>query len=246
MAKRTSPFTNGKPRTDIPGHSNKDPHNGLDYRAPTGSSLYSNKPFEITDVKRNDDSGGFGNAVWARETVPPYNTYVMGHLDGVPPDIQPGKTYPAGTKLAWTGDTTGPAYRNSKGELVNSRSTGEHLHFEVRDANGKPVDPDAVDTTGKRHVDGLGFEPGKGLDNSDPVVDPNRVRGRNRSKDYPKDKPITSSPPKPTPPAPTTPTPPPGTKPPDRPPARPPITDSDPLRTLMEQQLSRRHKGSRK
>lgn len=245
MAKRTSPYTAGKPRTDIPGSADKSPHNGVDYRAPTGSSLYSNKPFEITAVKRNDDSGGFGNAVWAKETVPPYNTYVIGHLDGVPPDIKPGQTYPAGTKLAWTGDTTGPAYRNSKGELVTSRSTGEHLHFEVRDRNNKPVDPDSTDASGKKHTDGMGFEPGKGLDNSTPVVDPNRARGRSKSKDYPKDKPITGTQPgqQPPPTELTQTAPPPGTKPPER---RPAITGADPLRTLMEQDLNRRHKGSRK
>lgn len=242
MAKRTSEYTGGpppKPRTDIPGSADKSPHNGVDYRAPTGASLYSNKPFQITNVKRNDDAGGFGNAVWAKETVPPFNTYVITHLDGVPPDIKPGKTYPAGTLLAWTGNTVGPAYRNSKGELVNSRSTGEHLHFEVRDQNNKPVDPDLTDAAGNKHVESMGFEPGKGLDNSVGVVDPNRVRGRNKNKVYPGDKPVAAVPPKPVPP------PPPGTAP-AAPPVRQPITDADPLRTLMEQQLNRRLRGSRK
>jgi murein DD-endopeptidase MepM/ murein hydrolase activator NlpD len=198
---------------------------------------------QITSVKRNDDSGGFGNAVWAKETVPPYNTYVIGHLDGVPPDIQPGKIYPAGTKLAWTGDTVGPPYRNSKGELVNSRSTGEHLHFEVRDVNGKHVDPDSTDASGKKHVEGMGFEPGGDLDYGKPKVDPNRVRGRSKSKDYPKDKPLTGT--KPPPSTPPDKAPAPGTDP-QRPPPREPITDDDPLRTLMEQQLSKRLRGSRK
>jgi murein DD-endopeptidase MepM/ murein hydrolase activator NlpD len=234
MAKRTSPFTNGKPRTDIPGSADKSPHNGVDYRSPVGSSLYSNKPMVITQVKRNDDSNGYGNAVWAKETVPPYNTYVIGHLDGVSPDIQAGKEYPAGTKLAWTGDTVGPGA---------SRSTGAHLHFEVRDKNGKPVDPDATDASGKKHVAAMGFEPGKSLDDSTPTIDPNRTRGRRKGADYPKDKPITGAPT--PPPTPTPKPPPPGTAP-QRPPPREPIKDDDPLRTLMEQQLNRRLKGSRK
>ena len=242
---RSSPYTHGQPRTDIAGSSDKSPHNGVDFSAPTGASIYSNKPLQITAVKRNDDSGGFGNAVWAKETVPPYNTYVIGHLDGVPPDIQPGKTFPAGTKLAWTGDTVGPPYKDSKGNWKESRSTGQHLHFEVRDANNKHIDPDSRDAAGNKHVDGMGFEPGGNLDYGKPVVDPNRVRGRNKSKDYPKDKPLTGEP-KPPAPDPGTKPPPPGTKPPDRPPDRPPITDPDPLRTLMEQQLSKRIRGSKR
>ena len=235
MAIRTSPYTNGRPRTDIPGNPDKSPHNGLDYRAPIGSSIYSNKPMVITEVRRNDDSNGFGNVVRARETVPPFNTYVIGHLDGVPPDIQPGKQVPAGTKLAWSGDTTGPGA---------SRSTGAHLHFEVRDANGNHVDPDARDGAGKKHVEAMGFEPGRSLDNSIPKIDPNRVRGRSNAKEYPKDRPVAGGPTTPSG-APASQPPAPGTAP-QRPPPREPITGDDPLRTLMEQEINRRFKGSRK
>jgi hypothetical protein len=90
----------------------------------------------------------------------------------------------------------------------------------------------------------MGFEPGGNLDYGKPVVDPNRTRGRSKSKEYPNDKPLANDPKPPvTPPVKP---PPPGTKPPDRPPARPPITDPDPLGTLMKEQISRRHKGSRK
>lgn len=236
---RSSPYTHGEPREDISGSSDKRPHNGVDFSAPTGSSVYSNKPLTITSVRRNDNSRGFGNAVWAKETVPPYNTYIIAHLDGVPPDIQPGKTYPAGTLLAWTGNTVGPNVKDSNGKEIPSRSTGAHVHFEVRDLKGKHLDPDSTDAAGVKHVENMGFQPGGNLDFTKPKVDPNRVRGRNKNKVYPGDKPIAAVQPRSVPP------PPPGTAP-AAPPVRQPITDADPLRTLMEQQLNRRLRGSRK
>ncbi len=45
------------------------------------------------------------------------------------PGIEPGAVVPAGTLLGWVGDTG------------NAEETTPHLHFEIRDPEGEPVDP---------------------------------------------------------------------------------------------------------
>ena len=45
------------------------------------------------------------------------------------PGIEPGAVVPAGTLLGWVGDTG------------NAEETTPHLHFEIRDPDGEPVDP---------------------------------------------------------------------------------------------------------
>jgi murein DD-endopeptidase MepM/ murein hydrolase activator NlpD len=45
------------------------------------------------------------------------------------PGVEPGAILPAGTLLGWVGDTG------------NAEETTPHLHFEIRDADGVPIDP---------------------------------------------------------------------------------------------------------
>jgi hypothetical protein len=50
------------------------------------------------------------------------------------------------------------------------KSTGAHLHYEVTNPAGKKIDPAGTDpNTGKPYTDNVGFEKGKGLDNSQAI-----------------------------------------------------------------------------
>lgn len=102
------------PFTGRPAH-----HNGIDIAAKTGSTIY---PFRAGKVTFSGRKAGYGNSI------------VVRHADGVE------TVYAHNSKnLAKSGQWVSP--RTPIGKVGSSgRSTGPHLHFEVR-RNGAPIDP---------------------------------------------------------------------------------------------------------
>ena len=124
-------------------------HSGVDYKAPEGTPLVTNKPMTVVDSRY---SPSYGNVVTTRDADG--NTYTMAHLSERA--VEKGQSIPAGTTMGYTGNT--------------GKSTGAHLHYEVTDIRGKKIDPQSIDpNTGKPFTDSVGFEKGKGLDASQAI-----------------------------------------------------------------------------
>lgn len=98
-------------------------HKGIDIAAPKGTPVYA-----ATDGIANvaaGTKGGYGNLLDIKGD--PYNTRYA-HLDGF--EITDGTKVDKGQLVARVGNT--------------GRSTGAHLHFEVRDSKGNDIDPATV------------------------------------------------------------------------------------------------------
>lgn len=94
-------------------------HAGLDFPGPMGSPIYAAAKGRVSFVGRRQ---GYGNCIEIRHGNGLMTRY--GHLSKF--DAHVGEKVEAGTRIAAMGST--------------GRSTGSHLHFEVR-VNGKPVNP---------------------------------------------------------------------------------------------------------
>ncbi len=94
-------------------------HSGLDYAAPSGTKVYSAGAGTVTFVGQKS---GYGNVVEVTHTSGLVTRY--GHLSGF--IAKEGQKVQAGTPIAKVGST--------------GRSTGPHLHFEVRRTDNA-VDP---------------------------------------------------------------------------------------------------------
>ena len=95
-------------------------HRGMDIGAPMGTRLTS--PIEGVVVAAGDVGGGYGNQVRIQT---PYGSVLLGHLASVA--VTPGQRIGRGTFLGLTGNT--------------GKSTGPHLHFELRDQRDNPINP---------------------------------------------------------------------------------------------------------
>ena len=130
-------------------------HAGDDYSAPNGTPIYTNTPMTVVNVQSAGQTGGYGNMVTARDADG--NTYKFAHLNNT--SVEPGQKINPGDQIGNVGNT--------------GKSTGNHLHYEVHDANGKAVDPESKNpATGKPYTDNAGFEKGKSLPASTPHADP--------------------------------------------------------------------------
>lgn len=98
-------------------------HKGVDIAAPRGTSVYAAAEGEV--VRRGYDAAGYGNFVELRH--PNGMTTLYGHMSRV--DLATGDKVYAGSRVGLVGST--------------GRSTGPHLHFEVR-RDGRQVDPTRV------------------------------------------------------------------------------------------------------
>jgi murein DD-endopeptidase MepM/ murein hydrolase activator NlpD len=98
-------------------------HEGVDIAAPVGT------PVRVTlagTVLRTGVDGGYGRFVEVSHGNGLTSLYA--HLGRTAPGLKAGLVLPAGYVVAWVGST--------------GRSTGAHLHFEIRQ-DGRPLDPAA-------------------------------------------------------------------------------------------------------
>ena len=94
-------------------------HAGLDFRGPTGSPILAAAKGTVTFVGRK---GGYGNTV----EITHGNGMVTRYAHMARFDVKQGARVDAGQRIGGIGST--------------GRSTGPHLHFEVR-VNGRAVNP---------------------------------------------------------------------------------------------------------
>jgi len=97
-----------------------DSHGGVDIAVPVGTPVKVAAPGVVVGVGEDAESGKYVRVRHADGTITSY-----AHLSGF--DVQRGQTLEAGAVLGKSGNT--------------GRSTGPHLHFKMRDASGRPVDP---------------------------------------------------------------------------------------------------------
>lgn len=98
-------------------------HKGIDIATPKGTPVYASTDGKA--VVQPDTKGGYGNLLDILGTA--YNTRYA-HLDSF--DVKDGDTVKSGQVVARVGNT--------------GRSTGNHLHFEVRDKKGNDINPSTV------------------------------------------------------------------------------------------------------
>lgn len=96
-------------------------HNGLDWGAPVGTPVQAAAAGKIVRLERQD---AYGNVVYIDHTGGFQSRYA--HLNAFAQGMSAGQEVQAGQLIGYVG-TTG-------------RSTGPHLHFEIR-LNGVPLDP---------------------------------------------------------------------------------------------------------
>lgn len=99
-------------------------HKGIDIAAPAGTPVYAAADGVITV---RESQRGYGNVVYIKHPDGTETRY--GHLSGFS-DLPAGAQVRAGSLIGYVGST--------------GVSTGNHLHFEVRNALGQAVDPQAV------------------------------------------------------------------------------------------------------
>ncbi|RXZ42749.1 M23 family metallopeptidase [Crenobacter cavernae] len=99
-------------------------HAGVDYAAPTGTPIHAPADGVVTTAETQN---GYGNVVMVRHKGK--LTTVYGHMSRFAAGMRTGKALKAGDLIGYVGST--------------GRSTGPHLHFEVR-VNEQPVDPSSA------------------------------------------------------------------------------------------------------
>ncbi len=95
-------------------------HAGIDISGRTGTPILATSNQRVTFAGRK---GGYGNVVYAVDDNGFQHRYA--HLNTI--DARAGEQVQAGTQLGGLGST--------------GRSTGPHLHYEVRDQNGRVLNP---------------------------------------------------------------------------------------------------------
>ena len=104
-------------------------HKGVDLAAPTGTPVRATKGGTVSISQhqtRNGKSAGYGNWIEVKHDDGTSSRY--GHLNTR--DVKVGQRLEAGQVLGTVGNT--------------GTSTGAHLHFEIRNAQGQAVDPQKV------------------------------------------------------------------------------------------------------
>ncbi|MGH6914217.1 MAG: M23 family metallopeptidase, partial [Geminicoccales bacterium] len=96
-------------------------HQGVDFAAPSGTPIYAAGNGRVVEARRN---GGYGNYVEIRHNSEYSTAYA--HLSRFAKGMSPGRRVTQGQVIGYVG-TTG-------------RSTGPHLHFEVR-KHGSQINP---------------------------------------------------------------------------------------------------------
>jgi hypothetical protein len=101
-------------------------HTGWDFAVPAGSPVYASLSGKVVRTTPMDPFG-WGNVIEI-QSAGGFQEYYA-HLSGFA--VKPGETVFAGQEIGVSGNTWSPP----------GYSTGPHLHFEIRDPSGKPVDP---------------------------------------------------------------------------------------------------------
>lgn len=104
-----------------------DGHRGADIAAPHGTNIMV--PVDAIVTQAGELGGGYGYGVILK--MADGTSTVIGHMSRV--DVRAGETLRAGTYLGASGGTPGTPGAG--------KSTGAHVHFETRDAAGRPFDP---------------------------------------------------------------------------------------------------------
>lgn len=94
-------------------------HKGIDFAIPTGSKVQSTTAGEV--VYTGNDPDGYGNYIKVEDSRG--NTHIYAHLSAI--EVTKGQHVAAGEEIAKSGST--------------GRSTGPHVHYEVRNKNGVAV-----------------------------------------------------------------------------------------------------------
>ena len=102
-------------------------HNGIDFEVPVGTPVGASTDGTVT--YENNEPGGYGNVIFL--TAPNGWSTRYGHLSQF--KIQQGDSVKQGQIIALSGGA-----HNAEGA---GNSSGPHLHFEIRDASGTPIDP---------------------------------------------------------------------------------------------------------
>lgn len=103
-----------------PGGIGSTNHKGIDIAVPTGTPVVAPTDIKITQAGW---SGGYGNLIRGMDDAG--NTYEFGHLSQI--GVKPGDVVQQGTQIGKVGST--------------GNSTGPHLHFGIKDATGKFINP---------------------------------------------------------------------------------------------------------
>ena len=116
------PFTGDYPITQGFGKTEYNAnHTGIDYGCPTGTPILASEDGQVFYAGWKD--GGYGNCIYIKH--PDGLVTIYEHLEKV--DVTVGQNVKKGQIIGYS-DSTG-------------NSTGPHLHFEIRDANGKAINP---------------------------------------------------------------------------------------------------------
>lgn len=116
------PFRGDYPITQGFGRTEYNPnHTGIDYGCPTGTPIYASADGTVFYTGWKD--GGYGNCVFIKH--PDGFVTIYEHLSKV--SVTVGQTVKQGQTIGYSGST--------------GNSTGPHLHFEIRNADAKPVNP---------------------------------------------------------------------------------------------------------
>ena len=105
-------------------------HDGVDLAVPAGTAVWTVAPGRVRAVGRR---GGYGLVVeidHATGLRRPVRT-LYAHLSAVDATLRPGSRVALGQAIAASGGTPGR----------DGVSTGAHLHFEILDSSGEPLDP---------------------------------------------------------------------------------------------------------
>jgi murein DD-endopeptidase MepM/ murein hydrolase activator NlpD len=109
-------------------------HTGVDFGAPTGTPIRAAGSGVVDLAGRH---GAYGNAIVIKHGEK-YKT-LYAHMSRLAPGVRKGKRVNQGQIIGYVGST--------------GRSTGPHLHYEVR-VNDRPVNPTAIRSAGGRQLAG--------------------------------------------------------------------------------------------
>jgi murein DD-endopeptidase MepM/ murein hydrolase activator NlpD len=98
-------------------------HHGLDIVVPIGTPVHATGDGVVRQAGRNV---GYGKYIEIEHSSTGYTT-LYAHLDEIHPHVRRGVRVKRGDEIALSGNT--------------GRSTGPHLHYEVRDSDGRTLNP---------------------------------------------------------------------------------------------------------